>query len=197
MTPATDGDKLAIWNQLCKTPPQVTSPYIKNGTALTAIDPTYRNKRLTEVFGPAGIGWGFTVDERWSERLCNNDYVFATVTLWIRVEGAGGQKVATYIGGTRIEGEADDAYKSAITDGLTKCASILGFGADIFTGKETTPVEPVTEKSGPYQAAMGAVVSAKRINNAKALEDYVDRIRHSSVLTNEEKGELLSLAEKR
>lgn len=194
---ATKGSSnLEIWNQLSTTPKEVQKTYFRGNKQLTAIDPTYRNKRLTELFGPAGFGWGFWVDEQWSEELCNNQYCFATVTLW-RLGNSERQPIATYTGGTRVyAGEADEAYKSAITDALTKCASVLGFGADIYDG--STKIEDRTDAppTTPYAIAAQCLQEARKTKNDKAFEAYKEAVITSENLTDEEKGELLALIKK-
>ena len=186
---------LGIWNRLCTTPKDAQTPYDRNGTSLTAIDPTYRNKALTEIFGMAGAGWGFTLDEHWSEQFHGTHYCYAAVTLWIYIEGRGGQKVATYIGGTKVvQGEADEAYKSAITDALTKCTSVLGFGADVYAGKSDK--KPDSLPKGTFEVAKQCLTGAIREKNDKAFKEYTDRVLKSPELTEEEKAELLAFAAK-
>ena len=46
----------------------------------TDINPMWRIKKLTELFGPAGIGWYYEVISERSERL-NDDTVIAVVDL--------------------------------------------------------------------------------------------------------------------
>jgi hypothetical protein len=89
----------------------------------------YQVQCATEQFGPAGIGWG------WEFELIfpPNDSILAKVTVW---HGKKDQTVSQVgqkkLGGERID---EDAAKKAVTDGLTKCLSYLGFNADVFLGK--------------------------------------------------------------
>ena len=49
-----------IWVKASKTDPQYTKP-VTFGRKFTAIDPHYQIMTATELFGPAGMGWGFKV----------------------------------------------------------------------------------------------------------------------------------------
>ena len=52
-----DTEKLSIYNQ-CKTVPDEAKKEIKGGRlkGMTDINPMWRIKKLTEMFGPCGIG---------------------------------------------------------------------------------------------------------------------------------------------
>jgi hypothetical protein len=49
-----------IWEKLCETDPSRTKDFRK-GFSGTSINPNYIYEKLTAVFGPCGIGWGFEV----------------------------------------------------------------------------------------------------------------------------------------
>lgn len=51
---------LSIWNKLEKTDPAFTSK-MTTGAKLTSINPEYQMKRMTELFGPIGTGWGYEI----------------------------------------------------------------------------------------------------------------------------------------
>jgi hypothetical protein len=144
-------------------PPEALSADTSRGFELTSIKAAFVIERLNQVFGPCGIGWRYahspfeevqTHDGRveiiaevalqfrfaatndctgcdravwdaqandWAFRNSNNDWsepIFA----------AGGKSVGK--GGAAFT----DARKSAVTDGLTKAASMIGIGADVFKG---------------------------------------------------------------
>jgi hypothetical protein len=94
---------MRYWDVLGKTDPKETKQFTRSGGFKgTAIKPMWANKRMTEFFGPAGIGWGserplFEVVNAGDEIL-----VYCTVSLWYidaassipnRVFGVGGDKV--------------------------------------------------------------------------------------------------------
>lgn len=97
-------------------------------------------ERMTEEFGPCGIGWGFTILSERMERLTDTDILHvAVVRMWYELNGKRGefeqigQTKAVYQSknGTMVD---EDAPKKSVTDALVKCASYLGFAGDIFSG---------------------------------------------------------------
>lgn len=97
-------------------------------------------ERMTEEFGPCGIGWGFTILSERMERLTDTDILHvAVVRMWYELDGKRGefeqigQTKAVYQSknGTLVD---EDAPKKSVTDALVKCASYLGFAGDIFSG---------------------------------------------------------------
>lgn len=111
----------------------------------TDINPMWRIKKLTELFGPAGIGWYYEVLSERSERL-NDDTVIAVVdlNLYIKVDGewskpifgtGGNQLVSKTKTGTST---SDEGYKMALTDALSVACKALGIGADVYFDKDKT-----------------------------------------------------------
>lgn len=119
-----------LWNSVSVTNPAATKRVNQRG-GFTAIDAYSQIEKATEVFGPVGVGWGWSVGE---PIMPNNDTVAFKVTLW---HGNKEQTVEQFgqsalTAGSRAD---NDAFKKAVTDGLTKCLSYLGFNADVFLGK--------------------------------------------------------------
>ncbi len=55
---------MRIWDQVDTTDPSATKNFTgMGGFKGTAIKPTYLMRKATEVFGPCGEGWGWTVLE--------------------------------------------------------------------------------------------------------------------------------------
>lgn len=49
----------SIWDKVESTDPAATKGYKgPGGFSGTAVNPTYLNRKATELFGPCGIGWG-------------------------------------------------------------------------------------------------------------------------------------------
>lgn len=108
----------------------------------TDINPMWRIKSLTEVFGPAGIGWYTEEVERWSEASGQEKAVFVKVNLYIKADGEWSKPIVG-IGGSKVltnerSGQYlnDEAYKMAYTDALSICCKALGMGADIYYSKD-------------------------------------------------------------
>lgn len=135
---------------------------------MTDINPMWRIKKLTELFGPAGIGWVFKViDHRMVPGAQDQVAVFVDVELrykdgdvWSEpVYGTGGSMfIAKEAAGLYTD---DEAYKKAYTDAQSVACKALGIGADVYwqkdatkyTEKEAGKITPV-EKNAPAEAPM-------------------------------------------
>lgn len=132
-------DKTAIWDTLGKTDPAHTKGFSRaGGFKGTAVKPMWVMQRLTEHFGPCGIGWGvgepsFQVVQAGAETL-----VYCTVSAWHGeasnvLWGVGGDKVVT----SRSSGPFcdDEAFKKAFTDAIMNAFKFIGVAADVHMGQ--------------------------------------------------------------
>lgn len=151
---------MRIWDVLGKTDPLATKTFKRaGGFSGTAIRPMWANMRMTQQFGPAGIGWGQTEPKFETITTSEEILVYCTVGLWYLegeekrgpVFGVGGDKVLTQIfdkdkQGNRIKDEAtgrfktypqtdDEAFKKAYTDALGNAMKFVGVGADVHMGQ--------------------------------------------------------------
>jgi hypothetical protein len=133
-------DNLAIWNALEKTDPAHTKGFKRaGGFSGTATKPIYSIKRMTEQFGPVGIGWGNTEPKFEVVAASGEIMVFCTAGLWHGSRenvfwGVGGDKVSA----KRSSGDAfnsDEAFKASFTDALSNAMKLLGMSADIHMGR--------------------------------------------------------------
>ena len=113
----------------------------------TDINPMWRIKKLTEMFGPAGIGWYVDeVEERW-ERL-DDASVIAIVNLKLYVKENGEWSKPIYgTGGNMVYSKgkpSDEGYKMAYTDALSVACKALGIGADVYYEKDKTKYTTAT-----------------------------------------------------
>jgi hypothetical protein len=138
-------DNLRHWHKLSATDPKQTKPFQRpGGFKGTAIKPIWNIMRLTEHFGPIGIGWGtdepkFNIIDAEGETL-----VFCVLKCWYKEDpgdpdedkaylyGIGGDRVAQKRSGTVFVD--DEAYKKAYTDALTNAFMRLGVSADVYMG---------------------------------------------------------------
>ena len=126
--------KMRIWESLCKTNPDFTKEAPSSyGKKITTIDPMYQIQCMTEVFGPVGQGWKYTVEYKYQDGL-----VFAEVCIHYCVHNNWFQygPVCSVQNLSKKNGGLDDeAPKKAMTDAMTKAFSHLGMSADVFLGK--------------------------------------------------------------
>jgi hypothetical protein len=133
-------DNLRIWNALEKTDPKHTKQFKRaGGFSGTAMKPIWLTKRLTEQFGPCGVGWGMNKPDFQTVNAGDEILVFCTVELWyaetdghFKVYGVGGDKVL----GKNKYGPFtnDEAFKASYTDALSNAMKQIGVGADIHMG---------------------------------------------------------------
>lgn len=139
-------ENLRVWNRFCATPSHATKPFNKGGFKGTDINPAYRLRCLTELFGPQGTGWGWTIHERWREvwpsRVKDGDEwvdyeapcAFVMLSLWY-VEDGVKHECSPQIGGTECDLAPDEVWKMSITDAIGKCCLALGIAADVYMGQ--------------------------------------------------------------
>lgn len=137
-----------FWDKLGKTDPSATKAFTRaGGFKGTAIKPMWAFKRMTEEFGPCGLGWG--VNEPAFQVVPGADgevLVYCTVSIWYGegsgdderncfhapVYGVGGDKVVTKDrNGLRSD---DEAFKKSYTDAVTNALKLIGVGADVHMG---------------------------------------------------------------
>ena len=124
-------------------PPEAISSDNSRGFELTSIKAAYVLERLTDIFGIGGWTYTFTPWE------VSGAEVLTMVTLTVK-DSSGNEVSFSQSGGKRVIKEnVNDARKSAVTDGLTKCASILGIGHTVFKGLVDSDPAPC---SGPGSA---------------------------------------------
>lgn len=140
-------ENLRIWDTLGKTDPSMTKGFSRaGGFKGTAVKPIWCSKRMTEMFGPCGTGWGMTKPEFQTISVGDDILVYCTVGLWhaenkdgtgaLRSEiiyGVGGDKVSTKRSDGKLFND-DEAFKKAFTDGVGNAMKQLGVAADIHMG---------------------------------------------------------------
>jgi hypothetical protein len=152
-------ENMRIWNVLGKTDPAHTKQFTRaGGFKGTAVKPMWTNLKMTELFGPCGIGWGQTEPIFQTIPTDGEILVYCTVGLWYMdgrakcgpVFGVGGDKVLTQIfekdrQGNKIKDEEtgrfrtypqtdDEAFKKAYTDAISNAMKFIGVAADVHMG---------------------------------------------------------------
>lgn len=143
-------DKMKLWGSVEKTDPAATKAATVSGQKITSISGQHMIKRATEMFGPVGIGWGWTVaEERFDqggpirndkgELLGNEVGHTVRIRLWFEMDGKRGE-VEQY-GCTPFAYKSKwgvttdtESPKKSLTDAIKKALAMLGFSADIYLG---------------------------------------------------------------
>lgn len=150
-------DNTALWDKLGKTDPNHTKKFKRaGGFEGTAIKPMFSYRRMTEEFGPCGIGWGVNEPSFQVVPAAEGEVlVFCTVSVWYRTPvkpsplnqqmGAGTisqiSNAVFGVGGDKAVGKNkyglssdDEAFKKAYTDAVTNALKLIGVGADVHMG---------------------------------------------------------------
>jgi hypothetical protein len=131
-----------LWDRVCVTDPRAVKAITGKQYNGNSPKPYWIVERLTDEFGPCGIGWGFSIVSERFERFSDTDTLHLAVVRFWYVMGAErgeleqvGQTKATYMSSKDKFIVDEDAPKKSVTDALIKCASYLGFAGDIFAGR--------------------------------------------------------------
>ena len=188
-------EKLEIYNRVRQVPDEAKKA-ISAGRlkGMTDINPMWRIKKLTEEFGPCGIGWWTKVTDRWTETVGDETCAFVDLELYIKVgdewskpiTGSGGSKLATKErSGIYV---SDECYKMAETDALSVACKKLGIGADVYFSADRTKYSQTVDDSKKIGA-----------NDVKILMDYLQKngISGQKIIERYRVKELSDLTQKR
>jgi hypothetical protein len=147
--------------EMARTVPQEAIKPIQAGRlkGMSDINPMYRIKRLTEMFGPCGVGWWYDVTRKEIvyDEITAQKCAFVDINLYYvdpetghdshAIPGTGGASfVATERNGPYM---SDECYKMALTDAISVAAKALGIGADIYYQKDRTKYTANTVQPEP------------------------------------------------
>ena len=164
-------EKMEIYNRVRSVPDEAKKA-ISAGRlkGMTDINPMWRIKKLTEEFGPCGVGWWTKITDRWTETIGDETCAFVDLELYIKVgdewskpiTGSGGSKLATKErSGVYV---SDECYKMAETDALSVACKKLGIGADVYFSADRTKYSQTVDDSKKIGA-----------NDVKILMDYLQK----------------------
>ncbi len=137
----------------------------------TDINPMWRIKKLTELFGPCGIGWYYKSVKEWMEPYKDSVAAFVKIELYIKVEGEWSMPIQGTGGSMFVKLEkkdtsyvSDECFKMATTDAISVACKQLGIGADVYWDKDHT-------KYDLHQNQENAEDKRKRKDNASTKQD--------------------------
>ena len=170
-------NKLQLWDAVSTTDPKYTKKVNQRG-GFTAIAAQSQVKKATEVFGPAGIGWGVK-----NEKFTNIEgttLVLYNSTLWYIFNSKTGELPIHSSIKYGANGRYDDDFaKKVATDALTKGLSKLGFNADVFMGlfDDNKYVNQVTEKfaDDSWKKKLNQVVDKLPDSDKKKFSDAISK----------------------
>lgn len=137
-------NNLEIYEKCRAVPPEALKTIVGGRLkGMTDINPMWRIKKLTELFGPVGIGWWYVPKRFWAEPGANGEVIaFSEIELFYILDGKVSQPIPGIGGSKLISKETsglftnDECYKMATTDALSVACKALGIGADIYWDKD-------------------------------------------------------------
>lgn len=136
-----------IYEKLRAVPDEAKKPITAGRLkGMTDINPMWRIKRLTEVFGPCGIGWWYEITDKRivPDEITKQVAAFLDINLFFRdpesgetskpIPGTGGASfVAQERNGPYL---SDECFKMALTDAISVAAKSIGLAADVYFEKD-------------------------------------------------------------
>ena len=118
---------------------------------MTDINPMWRIKKLTEMFGVCGIGWKYEIEKEWIEKNGDEQAAFIKINLYIKNEDKWSDAIPGVGGSMFVTKEkaglytSDECFKMALTDALSVSCKALGIAADVYFDKDKSKYD-TTEK---------------------------------------------------
>lgn len=136
-------ENLEFWNRLRAVPKEALKT-INAGRlkGMSDVNPVFRIKILTEVFGVCGFGWKYEVTKQWTEIYGNEIKGFCNINLYVKVDGEWSAPIFGTGGSSFVTMERNGAYvndevfKMALTDALSVAMKSLGVAADVYFSKD-------------------------------------------------------------
>lgn len=137
----------------------------------TNINPMWRIKALTELFGACGFGWKIEVKKKWLEEGSDGQVAaFVDIELYVKDGDVWSEAIPATGGNMFVEKERnrmyteDECYKMALTDAIGGACKMLGMSSDIYWEEETTKYDQ------PRNEWAAAVHGAQQVMRSDAMQ---------------------------
>lgn len=137
-------ENMRIYEAARAVPSEAQKQFNNGSFSGTDINPMWRIKKMTELFGPCGIGWYYEVVSERAEEHHDMTMAIVDINLYIKVNGEWSKPIFGTGGNTLVKTtksgmrSSDEGYKMALTDALSVACKALGVGADIYFGADKT-----------------------------------------------------------
>lgn len=178
-------DNMRYYNAGREVPKEALKAFSNGRFSGTDINPMWRIRKLTEMFGPCGIGWYTEVlRQDIVETDDDNMMVFVDINLYVK-EGGEWSKPIFGTGGNvlKAKGRGDDeGYKKAYTDAMSIACKALGIGADVWFANDTTSKYSDKYVDDNGTAVKGSKEAAQEVGKAKlaSLDAAVEKARQNA-----------------
>ena len=149
----------------------------------TDINPMWRIKALTEQFGPCGIGWYYTIVEKWTDKQETGEIITnILINLYVKIGDEWSKPIQGVGGSMQVSKESkglyisDESYKMALTDAISVACKALGVGANVYWQSDRTkyskPNSKVANTGTITSEQLQELITLARVKglNADALE---------------------------
>lgn len=197
-------ENMEFYEQLRVVPQEAQKSFDNGRFKGTDINPMWRIKRMTELFGPCGIGWYYEVVHRTLERSADTNVIcaFIGINLYVKVNGEwskpiygeGGNTMSVWNRKYSCIDTSDEAYKMALTDAFSNATKQLGLGADIWFANDknhSTKYDLQTERKADNDAAPAQKKTAKPVA-AKTVMNPAPAPEEAKEMTTEDKKKKLA-----
>lgn len=194
-------NNLEIYNKVATVPSEAQKT-IGAGRlkGMTDINPMWRIKMLTEVFGVCGIGWKYVItDKRIIEGANGVMCAFVDIDLFVKVNGEWSEAIQGTGGSQLVSAEKsgmytnDECFKMALTDAISVACKALGFGANVYWNegktkydnkksktpqpKQKTPREQLIAKLNEKGIDPNEYAKEKGLNNKTTPERFIELLK--------------------
>lgn len=158
-------DNMKVYQQV-RAVPQDALKAINGGRlkGMSDINPMWRLKMLTELFGICGIGWKIEITDKRLENGAAGEIVcFVDINLYVKVDGEWSAPIPGMGGSSFVTMErsgnpytSDECFKMAYTDAISVACKSLGFAADVYYANDRTKYSAQPEEQQPAQSSQGS-----------------------------------------
>lgn len=159
-------ENLMIYEQVRNVPEEALKP-IQAGRlkGKSDINPMWRIKTLTEMFGPCGYGWRYEIVKMWTEQGTPTEVsAFVQINMYVKYKGEWSEPIVGLGGSSFVTQEkngayvSDECYKMALTDAISVSCKALGIAADVYCNSDRTKYDLNQEKENNKNNAPASTV---------------------------------------
>lgn len=178
------GENMKVYEASRTVPPEALKQ-IQAGRlkGMSDINPMWRIKKLTELFGMCGVGWKTVITDKRLEQGSDDQIVcFVDIELYVKVDGQWSEPIIGMGGSSFIAKErngmytSDECFKMAYTDAISVACKSLGFAADVYFEKDRTKYSGNGEEE-PKQDIPPASLKAKYELGKGSMDGFEDWVR--------------------
>lgn len=149
---------------------------------MTDINPMWRIKKLTEMFGVCGFGWYTEIVEERLQSVSTDEVIaFVKINLFVKMDnewskpipGTGGNKLVNKE--TKGLHVSDECFKMAYTDALSVACKSLGMGSTVYFEKDRTKYDVYIEELDPAKVTALYTIANKNGYDEKLVKEIIKK----------------------